>query len=113
VLCCVLLLLHAQIMFGPDICGQLNARTHVIFHSEAKDDNLLVKHDVRVEKDNLTHVYTLHVKVNIAAAQYTYLFLKSLSRSPSAVTCVYAASMMICELPPMRSVYCFIEVLSV
>jgi Calreticulin family len=55
----------AQIMFGPDICGQLNARTHVIFHSEAKDDNLLVKHDVRVEKDNLTHVYTLHVKVHI------------------------------------------------
>jgi Calreticulin family len=59
----LLLILLTQIMFGPDICGQLNARTHVIFHSEAKDDNLLVKHDVRVEKDNLTHVYTLHVKV--------------------------------------------------
>ena len=45
-----------------DICGN-TARTHVIFHSEDKDDNLLVKKDVRVERDQLTHVYTLHVKV--------------------------------------------------
>jgi len=50
-----------QIMFGPDICGSTK-RTHAIFHYEPKNDNLLIKNDVRVETDKLTHVYTLIVQ---------------------------------------------------
>lgn len=50
-----------QIMFGPDICGSTR-RTHVIFNYPPKNDNLLIKNDVRVESDRLSHLYTLHVK---------------------------------------------------
>ncbi len=50
-----------QIMFGPDICGSTR-RTHVIFNYPPKNDNLLIKDDVRTETDRLTHLYTLHVK---------------------------------------------------
>lgn len=48
-------------MFGPDICGYSNRRTHVIFNYPPKNDNLLIKEDVKVETDNLTHLYTLVV----------------------------------------------------
>jgi len=51
-----------QVMFGPDICGYSNRRTHVIFNYPPKNDNLLIKDDVRVETDKLTHLYTLVVK---------------------------------------------------
>lgn len=54
-----------QIMFGPDKCGTSNARTHVIFNYPPKgdeDSNLLIKKDVKMEKDQASHVYTLHVK---------------------------------------------------
>jgi calreticulin len=51
-----------QIMFGPDICGPSNRRTHVIFNYPPKNDNLLIKNDVKVETDRLSHLYTLHVK---------------------------------------------------
>lgn len=51
-----------QIMFGPDICGSMNRRTHVIFNYPPKNDNLLIKKDVKVETDRLSHLYTLHVK---------------------------------------------------
>merc|ERR1711957_448597 len=37
-------------------------RTHVILHSEKKDDNLLITKDVSCEKDNLSHLYTLVVR---------------------------------------------------
>jgi hypothetical protein len=50
-----------QVMFGPDICGSTK-RTHVIFNYPAKKENLLIKDDVRCETDQLTHLYTLHVK---------------------------------------------------
>jgi calreticulin len=50
-----------QVMFGPDICGSTR-RTHVIFNYPPKNDNLLVKDDVRTETDRLSHLYTLHVK---------------------------------------------------
>jgi calreticulin len=53
-----------QIMFGPDICGPSNRKTHVIFNYPAKNDNLLIKNEVRVESDRLTHLYTLHVKTD-------------------------------------------------
>jgi len=49
------------VMFGPDICGS-NKRTHVILNSEKKKENLMVKKDVMCEKDQLTHLYTLHIK---------------------------------------------------
>eukprot|EP00735_Rhodelphis_limneticus_P004594 TRINITY_DN1619_c0_g1::TRINITY_DN1619_c0_g1_i1::g.17908::m.17908 TRINITY_DN1619_c0_g1::TRINITY_DN1619_c0_g1_i1::g.17908 ORF type:complete len:419 (+),score=193.24,sp/Q23858/CALR_DICDI/55.84/2e-146,Calreticulin/PF00262.13/8.5e-119,Calreticulin/PF00262.13/1.5e+04 TRINITY_DN1619_c0_g1_i1:44-1258(+) len=52
-----------NIMFGPDICGTSTRKTHVIFHYKRdwKDDNLLIKKEVRTETDQLTHVYTLIV----------------------------------------------------
>lgn len=49
------------IMFGPDICGATK-RTHVILHSDKKDDNLLISKDVPCEKDQLTHLYTLVIR---------------------------------------------------
>jgi len=51
-----------QIMFGPDVCGPSNRKTHVIFNYEPKNDNLLIKNEVTVKTDKLTHVYTLVVK---------------------------------------------------
>ena len=50
------------VMFGPDICGSSNKKTHVILHSNVKDDNLLVNKEVSTETDDLTHLYTLVVK---------------------------------------------------
>ena len=51
-----------QIMFGPDICGPSNRKTHVIFNYPPKNDNLLVKDEVRTETDQLSHLYSLVVK---------------------------------------------------
>ncbi|KAJ1392375.1 Calreticulin/calnexin, partial [Ochromonadaceae sp. CCMP2298] len=53
-----------QIMFGPDICGPSNKKTHVIFNYPPKADNLLITNQVKVESDKLTHLYTLHVKTD-------------------------------------------------
>ncbi len=50
------------IMFGPDVCGSSNRKTHVIFNYAPKADNLLIKEQVRVETDNLSHLYTLVVE---------------------------------------------------
>jgi calreticulin len=47
------------VMFGPDVCGTSNKKTHVIFHYEKKADNLLIKKQVNTETDDLTHLYTL------------------------------------------------------
>lgn len=47
------------VMFGPDICGTSNKRTHVILHSDKKDDNLLIKKNVGCEDDQVSHLYTL------------------------------------------------------
>jgi calreticulin len=52
------------IMFGPDICGSANKKTHVILHDYAKDDNLLVNTEVGCEKDKLTHLYTLIINTD-------------------------------------------------
>ncbi|KAL7472450.1 hypothetical protein ACHAXS_012802 [Conticribra weissflogii] len=46
------------VMFGPDICGSSNKRTHVILHYDKKDDNLLIKKNVGTEDNQLTHLYT-------------------------------------------------------
>lgn len=51
-----------QIMFGPDICGPSNRKTHVIFNYPPKNDNLLIKEEVKVETDRASHLYTLHIK---------------------------------------------------
>jgi len=50
------------LMFGPDICGPSNKKTHVIFNYPPKNDNLLIKNEVKVESDRLPHLYTLVVK---------------------------------------------------
>jgi calreticulin len=47
-------------MFGPDICGSATRRTHVIF--TYKGENKLIEKDVRCETDQLSHLYTLHLK---------------------------------------------------
>jgi calreticulin len=49
------------VMFGPDICGA-NKRTHVILHSETKNENLLIDKDVPCETDVFSHLYTLIVR---------------------------------------------------
>jgi len=51
-----------QVMFGPDICGSSNRKTHAIFHYEPKNENLLSKENIKVETDQLSHLYTLVVK---------------------------------------------------
>lgn len=51
-----------SIMFGPDICGSSNKKTHVILHSNKKNDNLLVKKEVNTETDKMTHLYTLVIR---------------------------------------------------
>ncbi|KAJ3223161.1 hypothetical protein HK099_001463 [Clydaea vesicula] len=43
------------IMFGPDICGG-NSRTHTILNY--KNENKLIKKDIKAETDQLTHLYT-------------------------------------------------------
>ncbi|KAL7484606.1 hypothetical protein ACHAW6_010237 [Cyclotella cf. meneghiniana] len=50
------------VMFGPDICGSSNKRTHVILHSNKKDENLLIKKNVSCEDNQLTHLYTLIIR---------------------------------------------------
>lgn len=50
------------IMFGPDICGASNKRTHVILHSNEKDENLLINKNIPCESNNQTHLYTLLIK---------------------------------------------------
>jgi len=47
------------IMFGPDICGSSTKRTHLIFTNKGR--NHLIKKEIRVESDELTHLYTLIV----------------------------------------------------
>jgi len=51
-----------SIMFGPDVCGTSTRKTHVIFTYQGK--NHLVKKNVRVETDKLSHRYTLIVSPN-------------------------------------------------
>jgi calreticulin len=51
-----------SIMFGPDICGSSNKKTHVILHSNQKDENLLINKEVMCETDTLTHLYTLVIR---------------------------------------------------
>jgi calreticulin len=48
-----------SIMFGPDVCGTSNKKTHVILHYDKKDENLLIKKEIMCETDNITHLYTL------------------------------------------------------
>jgi calreticulin len=50
------------VMFGPDICGSSNRKTHVILNYDKKDDNLLIKKEVNCETDDLTHLYTLVIR---------------------------------------------------
>lgn len=50
------------VMFGPDICGASNKRTHVILKYDKKEDNLLIKRDVPAETDQLSHLYTLVIR---------------------------------------------------
>ena len=52
------------VMFGPDICGSSNKKTHTILNYEKKDENLLVKKEIRCESDQLSHLYTLVVRPN-------------------------------------------------
>ena len=52
-------------MFGPDLCGYDVSRIHAIFNHEG--ENLLKDSDVKLEygdKNEFTHLYTLHVKAD-------------------------------------------------
>jgi calreticulin len=52
------------VMFGPDVCGTSNKKTHVILHYDKKDDNLLLKKTLPCETDDLTHMYRLVLRPN-------------------------------------------------
>jgi len=49
-----------NLMFGPDICGYSTKKVHVIFNYD--DKNHLIKKEIKCKDDQLTHVYTLHLK---------------------------------------------------
>ena len=49
-----------SLMFGPDICGYSTRRTHLIIPRDGK--NHLVKREIKVETDQLTHVYTAIIR---------------------------------------------------
>ncbi|KAM4722924.1 calreticulin-like [Rhinophrynus dorsalis] len=50
------------IMFGPDICGTIHEKVHVIFNY--KEKNHLIKKDIKCKHDEFTHLYTLVVHPN-------------------------------------------------
>jgi len=50
------------VMFGPDICGSSNKKTHVILDYEGKDDALLINKEIPCESDTSSHLYTLVVR---------------------------------------------------
>ncbi|KAG8436912.1 hypothetical protein GDO86_007847 [Hymenochirus boettgeri] len=50
------------IMFGPDICGTIHEKVHIIFNY--KDKNHLMKRNVTCKHDELTHLYTLIIRPN-------------------------------------------------
>jgi len=45
------------LMFGPDICGFSNKKTHLIFNY--KDQNHLLQKEVKCKDDDLTHLYSV------------------------------------------------------
>ncbi|OCT85008.1 calreticulin [Xenopus laevis] len=50
------------IMFGPDICGTIHEKVHVIFNY--KGENHLIKKNITCKHDELTHLYTLIIRPN-------------------------------------------------
>ncbi|CAH2310820.1 calreticulin-like [Pelobates cultripes] len=50
------------IMFGPDICGTIHEKVHVIFNYKGK--NHLIKKNITCKHDELTHLYTLILRPN-------------------------------------------------
>jgi calreticulin len=50
------------VMFGPDICGSSNKKTHVILNYAKKKENLLITKNVNTESDNVTHLFTLVIR---------------------------------------------------
>ena len=48
-------------MFGPDICGN-DKKTHLILNYPPKNENLLIKEELKTESDTLSHLYTLQIK---------------------------------------------------
>merc|ERR1712087_812125 len=59
------------VMFGPDICGSSNKKTHVILRSHEKNDNLLVKKEVPTQSDDLSHLYTLVINADNSFEVFT------------------------------------------
>uniref|UniRef100_A0A8C5R4J8 Calreticulin n=1 Tax=Leptobrachium leishanense TaxID=445787 RepID=A0A8C5R4J8_9ANUR len=53
---------HYYIMFGPDICGTIHEKVHVIFHYKGKHH--LIKKNITCVHDELTHLYTLILRPN-------------------------------------------------
>lgn len=49
-----------SIMFGPDICGSMTRKVHVIINY--KGENHELKSPITAETDQLSHVYTLVIR---------------------------------------------------
>jgi len=72
-----------KIMFGPDLCGYDVSRIHAIFNYKGK--NLLKDKDIKLEykdKDEFTHLYTLHVKPDNTYTVYFDLEEKASGKLP-------------------------------
>ncbi|XP_063795619.1 calreticulin-like [Pseudophryne corroboree] len=50
------------IMFGPDICGTIHEKVHVILNY--KEKNHLIKKNITCKHDEVTHLYTLVIRPN-------------------------------------------------
>mmetsp|Transcript_62207 Transcript_62207/g.73686 ORF Transcript_62207/g.73686 Transcript_62207/m.73686 type:complete len:401 (+) Transcript_62207:198-1400(+) len=51
-----------SVMFGPDICGSSNKRTHVIMRYKPKNENVRISKDIPCEGDVHSHLYTLVIR---------------------------------------------------
>mmetsp|Transcript_4122 Transcript_4122/g.8917 ORF Transcript_4122/g.8917 Transcript_4122/m.8917 type:complete len:413 (-) Transcript_4122:521-1759(-) len=72
-----------KIMFGPDLCGYDVSRIHLIFNYEG--NNLLKNEDIKLEyadKNEFTHLYTLHVRPDNTYTVYMDLQEKSSGSLP-------------------------------
>jgi len=72
-----------HIMFGPDLCGYDVSRVHLIFNYNG--ENLLKNEDIKLEyndKNEFTHLYTLHVRPDNSYTVYLDQVEKSTGTLP-------------------------------
>ena len=107
-------------MFGPDICGPSNKKTHVIFHYPPKNDNLLIKNEVKVESDRGKHLYTLvvrpdntfevfidleSVKAGKLAEEFDFLLPKTIKDPTKSKPADWVDAKKVCYITSVHTIY--------